>query len=341
MRTGKIIRGAVLAGMALLFLVGWLTIAAQAQSIARWPGNTAIQVYTQQLNEKETVQVRASVEAWRPFLPPGITVNFAGATNTVQTQHAVTFTRASVPGDERGDCEINSVDGLTTYAVIRIDPRAGSGDEFKSVAEHEFGHALGLQHRAASIMDPRPHSVSVFGVRVDGSARRPGSEDAKILRDIYAVAAAANNAGEGTDDPSGTGDAGEGARVPRSSNCKKYSFRRRVTRGKLWRESTFIFNDKGEYIETDITGSDDKRLRNVPMFEISENPRMPKGWNVGWVPEGTVALELRDRPWFKTSEGEKESGLLFPSDAWKNDLHVRMFDYKLYRTSVNITELDQ
>src|SRR6266404_7770905 len=124
--------------------------------------------------ETEQIRIDAAVQSWRPFLPEGVTLHIAGETSSIEMcRDCVTLNRERTKKDEWGECEAHHFDGITWYAIIRVDKGAGSGDAFQRVVAHEIGHSLGLDHRRKSIMSARAHGA-------------PSEQDAAALRGIYA-----------------------------------------------------------------------------------------------------------------------------------------------------------
>ncbi len=190
----KQLRGSLILSQLIFGLVILLTGSQpliSAQTFPHWPLNTEVKIYflTNAFTDKEQSRINAAVGSWRPFLPAGITLTIAGETSqTQERQGCVTLNREAVAKARWAECESHTNDnGLTKYAIIRIDPRAGSGDKFQRRVEHEIGHALGLDHRLDSIMTERPHG-------------KPGEGDAAILRMIYAPNAVTNQTREKKDE---------------------------------------------------------------------------------------------------------------------------------------------
>jgi Matrixin len=163
-------------GLFLFSIVLSIFASASAQTFPRWPQSTNIKVFMirDAFNEKEQIRIDAAAQSWRPFLPEGVTIHIAGETSSIETcRDCVTINRERIEKDEWGECEAHAFDGITWYAVIRVDKRAGSGDAFQRVVTHEIGHSLGLDHRPKSIMSAHAHGA-------------PSEQDGAILRSIYA-----------------------------------------------------------------------------------------------------------------------------------------------------------
>lgn len=168
--------------IALLFA---LAITATAQTFPRWPQGQTVKVYilANAFTDKEHARITVAVESWRPLLPSGITLTLAGEVSEIQScQGCVTLDRKPTRKDEWGECKTvhDPATNIAIYAEISIDPRAGSGDDFQRVTEHEIGHVLGLDHRARSVMSPHPK-------------REPSGDDGVILRGLYAAGLTALN----------------------------------------------------------------------------------------------------------------------------------------------------
>lgn len=176
--TNYYVSGTVSKLVAAVIAILMFCVIALAQTFPRWPANQTVHIYTLagSFSPAEQGRIKAVVEAWRPLLPAGMTMTIAGeASHVEECQGCVTLNRETVIKSRWAECESHTNDkGLTKYAIIRIDPRAGSGDKFQRRVEHEFGHLLGLDHRPDSIMTARPHG-------------KPSEKDAAILRGIYAA----------------------------------------------------------------------------------------------------------------------------------------------------------
>ncbi len=163
-------------GLFLFSIILSVFATATAQTFPRWPQSTNVKVFLIRgaFTEKEQIRIDAALQSWRPFLPEGVTIKIAGETNSTQTcRDCVTINRERTKEDEWGECEAHPFDGITWYAIIRVDKRAGSGDAFQRIVAHEIGHSLGLDHRPKSIMSARAHGA-------------PSEQDGAILRAIYA-----------------------------------------------------------------------------------------------------------------------------------------------------------
>jgi len=163
-------------GLFLFSIVLCVFASATAQTFPRWPQSTDIKLFMirDAFTETEQIRIDAAVQSWRPFLPEGVTIHIAGETSSIEMcRDCVTLNRERTKKDEWGECEAHHFDGITWYAIIRVDKRAGSGDAFQRVVAHEIGHSLGLDHRRKSIMSARAHGA-------------PSEQDGAILRGIYA-----------------------------------------------------------------------------------------------------------------------------------------------------------
>lgn len=176
-------------GLFLFSIVLSVFASATAQTFPHWPQSTNIKVFMihDAFTETEQIRIDAAVQSWRPFLPEGVTIHIAGETSSIEMcRDCVTLNRERTKKDEWGECEAHHFDGITWYAIIRVDKRAGSGDAFERVVAHEIGHSLGLDHRRKSIMSARAHGA-------------PSEQDGAILRDIYASPSSALATGNGVD----------------------------------------------------------------------------------------------------------------------------------------------
>lgn len=129
----------------------------------------------------------------------------------------------------------------------------------------------------------------------------------------------------------------------------RYSFKRSVTitdkKGhKLTRQSTFTFNDKGESVEVSISQSgnlrvDSKTWQRMPNAEV--NGHGLDGFDVLYTDERGIE-QTKDSPWFAE---EGLSGMMFPVSATAVEknfrVEIRYFDWRLFRTSVVIREVEQ
>lgn len=179
-----------------LLVVLAFALTATAQTFPRWPQGQAVRIYTlaNAFTDKEHVRITAAIESWRPLLPSGITLTLAGDVSEIQScQGCATLDRKPTRKDEWGECKTvhDPSTNVAIYAEISIDPRAGSGDDFQRVAEHEIGHVLGLDHRAKSVMSPHPK-------------RGPSGDDGVILRALYSDKEKAND--NGSRDNGGTSE---------------------------------------------------------------------------------------------------------------------------------------
>jgi hypothetical protein len=165
-----------------IFLFAFAT--ATAQTLPRWPQGTSVKVFLFRgaFTANERNRIETAIDSWRPFLPEGITMQIAGEADSVQQcQGCVTFNLSPTAKEVWGECESHrGPDGRTWFAIIRIDRRAGSGDNFQRVVEHEIGHSLGLDHRSHSIM-----AACAVGA--------PSAQDAALLRAMYPDAKAATS----------------------------------------------------------------------------------------------------------------------------------------------------
>jgi hypothetical protein len=155
----------------LLIILALLVTATSANAQTRWALPANVRVAVVALDAKEQQQVAEAVASWQPFLPAGLTLTYAGEVPAIQPCYGcVTITHGATPGQHRGETTAYSHDGLTDYAIIRIDPRA----KFRNAVEHEIGHALGLMaHYAKSVMQEKE------------SGRRPAGIDGDQLRIVY------------------------------------------------------------------------------------------------------------------------------------------------------------
>lgn len=302
----------------------------QAQELPRWPVPSNIQVLVSpQFDSKEQNRVNAAIQPWRPLLPAGLTLTSAGVSDRT-CQGCVTIIRET-PGKERGQTEFAHHKWITDYAIIRIDPRV-SGDDLEQTVQHEIGHALGLSHRPNSVMAMHaPDSIRIGFWKIKGKTFHPDERDREQLRNLYAqvpvVAAPVTVEVEAPTD------------VLTTAPAQRYSFRRVVTIGNKRRESTFTFNDKGEQVETDVVGSNDKAFKRVPMFPVGLGSE-------------AVFNDWRTRPavnryvvrWENGKElsidGAGDEALRFPVVAHTDKIRVEFFNYKLFRTSVSVKELE-
>jgi len=176
-------------GLFLFSIVLSVFASATAQTFPHWPQSTNVKVFMIRgsFNEEEQIRIDAALQSWRPFLPEGVTIHIAGETSSIETcRDCVTIYRERTKKDEWGECEAHHFDGITWYAIIRVDKRAGSGDAFQRVVAHEIGHSLGLDHRRKSIMSARAHGA-------------PSEQDGAILRGIYASRPSTLATGNGVD----------------------------------------------------------------------------------------------------------------------------------------------
>ena len=300
---------------AFLLLLALATLSA-AQQVPHWSLPTHLRVFVSPVfSANERSKINSAIESWQLLLPDGLTMEFAGEAETAQTcQGCITVLRASLPNaKERGECEANHHNWISDYAIVRLDAHGG---DFLVTMEHELGHALGLSHYLDSVMAPKV------------SHRRPAAQDAAALRVIYGI-------------------------VPKLT---RYAFDRVVIitdqNKTLTRRSSFTFDDRGERIETQITqtgtlkGVNEKFWRELPEFPIGDDVTAKwakssalKQFTVAWTDEQGSAGGL---PWF--AETEQPSGMSFPIEAIKVDksrtITVRFYNYRLFRVSVAIKELE-
>lgn len=318
----------------LLTIIALLTfcVTASAQTLPRWRADTHIRVEARGFTDKERERVNAAIEAWRPLLPGGLTIE-------IGTPGNVTIIRAAVEDvRELETCEFFAFNSLIDDVMIRIDPRAGSGEKFQRVVEHAIGHALGLSHRPKSVMAERDAaSLRIAFWKIEGKTYHPDREDAARLREIYSAPTQTLRFNAPADMPtSGTGVVTSSAPEPETittpnTGLARYSFHRRITRGTKWRESDFIWSDDKRLIEINVKG--DKI--NVPRFPVGTNvnaewwARLSRSWSVTWATGMSVVKD-------------GDENLEFPVRAWGADgTYVEMSNYRLHRTSVRVTEVDQ
>jgi hypothetical protein len=99
----------------------------------------------------------------------------------------------------------------------------------------------------------------------------------------------------------------------------------------------FIVNDRGEAIETEVVGSDDKQFKHVPSIQIGVHPQRPLvGMSRGLDESGVV--ETKGRPWF--ADESNLSGLEFPFEATRGKVRISFYDYRLFHVSSVVKELD-
>lgn len=352
---------------ALLILV--LAFTAHAQPLPRWAANTHLQIVASGFSDKERMRIDSAIKKWRPLLMNGLTIDLVGNAGNVS------IVREATKGDELGETTILHTNGVAQSASIRIDPRAGSDDDFQLVVEHEIGHLLGLPHRPKSVMQKRARdSFRVLFWEFKGKTYHPDEQDRAELALLYpplisrpvAVAVAST---ELLAPPSPVLQS-EPPPVPILATVasQRYAFRRIVTIRddsgvRVVRSSTFTFNDRNEQIETDVIqtgtmkGVNDAYWKRFPSFPIcviqplsafNTGLRAPPDYYVSWVDEDSdVSIGSKsgerfrsdDLPWF----AEKvPSGLTFPIYAESQDgrVFVRFYNYRLFRTVVVVKHLD-
>lgn len=332
------------------FLLGCMT--ARAQSLPRWPQNTQIKIAA--TSDRE--QVQQAIEAWRPWLRGGLTMELVGANQNLTEAillrgvRVIDIVRDKVKGEERGECQLRVVDGYIQSGVIRIDPSL-KGEDFKLAVEHEIGHALGLQHRPNSIMSkPYVRTVKFAGlIPVARIVRHPDASDAAELHKLYEGSVTSDLVSQAivfnstiTSTPETVSPVqvlAESTPPPAPILIHRYAYRRVVTIKdetgvRTVRSSTFTFNDKGERVETDVilTGRDPgkKFWRQIPEFEIAAHPSQPQGWAIAWTDESGWGTLTEGLAWFR--EGANKSGLLFPSEADRGNVHVKFYNYRVFST---------
>lgn len=81
----RILEAVMVAAVVALILLFWYAGRTHGQSpevnLSRWPSNTVVKIYTlrDSFKASDVSRITAAIEAWRPFLPEGITIQFAGA----------------------------------------------------------------------------------------------------------------------------------------------------------------------------------------------------------------------------------------------------------------------
>jgi hypothetical protein len=105
------------------------------------------------------------------------------------------------------------------------------------------------------------------------------------------------------------------------------------------RRSVFTFNDRGERVETEIveTGSvkgiDEKFWRQLPAFPLGIGvsakwaASSARTFTVAWLDGRAVAQDGAE-------------GLWFPVEARSDRIKIDFYDYKLFRTSVTVKEIE-
>lgn len=303
-------------GMAIVVLLN--VSCAYAQSLPRWPAGSRIAVVAEGFNDKETKRIESALAAWRPLLPQGLTMETATTGN-------VRLLRERVSG-KLDECEISA-----ERATCRIDPAAGSGERFQMTVEHAIGHVLGLGHRPDSVMQARASNSLRIGFWRIEKLWHPSEQDRAQLAAMYSAITSANKP---------VAVVAEAPPTPTllTPAAIRYAFRRVVTDGKHSRASTFTFNDRGQQIETDISGSNDKRLRSVPMFPVGTTEAVFAHWKANPV------VHEYDLAWSSgktlSIDGAGDADLKFPVEAYNGKLRAYYSNYRLFRTTVTIKDAD-